>query len=158
MRRSSQPVEILLGFGAGIITAFFLQLPLIWFLHLIHLTPEHAYSTASTLPLGVESIWSRVFWGGVFGLLLASFGTRYEFGLRYLAATSLFIVAVRTFAEWIVQPLFARAGSIGTIGSLLTSLFVNAVWAPAAGALVIGLSLIVGTWASKAPSDLMRHE
>jgi hypothetical protein len=158
MRRSSQPIEILLGFAAGAVTAFFIQLPLIWLLHELHLTDERAYSSTLTMPLGVEFVWSRVFWGGVFGVVLATFGTRYELGLRYIVATSLFTFVLRTLAEWLVEPLFARAGSVASIGQVLIALFVNALWVPATAVLVIGLSLAAGTWGAKAPTDLWRRE
>jgi hypothetical protein len=158
MRRASQPVEILLGFAAGMFAAFFVQQPLIWILDQLHVTSEPVYSRALTLPLGVEYVWSRVFWGGVFGLILAAFGTRYQFGFLYIVAASLFTFILRTLADWFVGPVLERTTALWTVRGILTPLVANAIWVPTTSVLVIALSLMMGTWGSKAPSDLIRHE
>src|SRR5579871_854188 len=106
MRRATAPTEILLGFGVGMIAALCVQLPLVWFLHLLHFTARTGFSRELTPPLGVEAMWSRVFWGGVFGLAMAAWGVFYPIGLRWFVSTTSVILAVRLFVDWIIAPIW----------------------------------------------------
>ncbi len=150
MRRSTHPTEILLGFLAGAVAAFFVGQPVIWFLHHLGLTARHAYSTVQTAPLGVQAVWSRVFWGGVFGVGLAWFGTRYPLGVRHLVGTIAFIASVRTLADWFVVPMFYGRVFVGWgLDPILTPLIVNFLWAITAAVLLTALTLAAGTWGSR---------
>jgi hypothetical protein len=150
MHRSTYPTEILLGFAAGLIVAFFVQQPLVWFLHYAGLTARHAFSTQPTAPMAVEAVWSRVFWGGVFGIALAWFGTRSELGTHWLTATVVFTTAVRTARDWFVLPMFWGHMWAGlTADALLTPLILNTVWAAATAALLAGMTMAAGTWGSE---------
>src|SRR6185437_3749814 len=106
MQRSTHPIEILLGFAAGLIIALVVEQPLVWFLHQAGLTARHAFSTQPTAPMAVEAVWSRVFWGGVYGIGLAWFGTRYELGSRWFVASMVFAAGIRTLLDWFVLPMF----------------------------------------------------
>src|SRR5215472_15538572 len=106
MRRATSPVEILLGFAAGMVATLAVQLPLEWFLHLIHLTARTGFSTVPTPPMGVEGTWSRVFWGGAFGIALAAWGVALPLGRRWFVSSTCCLVTVRTVADWFVVPMF----------------------------------------------------
>src|SRR5574337_1081637 len=106
MRRSTYPTEIMLGFAAGALAAFFVEQPVIWLLHHLGLTSRDAWSMVETLPMGVHAWWSRVFWGCAWGIALAWFGTRYPLGAHHLGMTTLFAAGVRTIADWFVVPMF----------------------------------------------------
>jgi hypothetical protein len=147
MHRSTHPTEILLGFAAGLIVALVVQQPLVWFLHHAGLTARHAFSTQPMPPMAVEAVWSRVFWGGVFGIALAWFGTRYELDAHWLTATVAFVVVVRTALDWFVLPMFWGHAWAGlTADALLTPLIVNVVWAGATAVLLAGMTMAAGTW------------
>ncbi len=150
MHRSTHPTEILLGFAAGLIIALVVQQPLVWFLHHFGLTARHAFSTQPTAPMAVEAVWSRVFWGGVFGIALAWFGTRYELGARWFVGTLVFTAGVRTFVDWFVLPMFwGHVWAGATVDAILTPLILNAVWAAATAALLAAMTLAAGTWGSE---------
>ncbi|HEX3702881.1 MAG TPA: hypothetical protein VHU82_06105, partial [Vicinamibacterales bacterium] len=127
------------------IIALVVQQPLVWILHGIGLTARHAFSTQPTAPMGVEAVWSRVFWGGVFGIALAWFGTRYELGAHWLTATVVFIISVRTGLDWFVLPMFWGHAWAGlTADALVTPLILNAVWAFATAALLAVMTIGAG--------------
>jgi hypothetical protein len=150
MNRSTHPTEILLGFAAGLVVALVVEQPLVWFLHHLGVTARHAFSTQPTAPLAVEAVWSRVFWGGVFGIALAWFGTRYDLGGHWLGATIAFAAGVRTLLDWFVLPMFWGHVWVGlTADAILTPLIVNAVWAAATAALLAAMTIAAGTWGSE---------
>src|SRR5689334_18145006 len=107
MRRATPPTEILLGFFVGMLATLAVQLPLVWFLHLLHLTARTGFATTPEPPMGVEAMWSRVFWGGVFGLALAAWGVFYPLGRRWVLSSIGMIVAVRLFVDWVIVPIWS---------------------------------------------------
>lgn len=142
----------MLGFAAGVVIALCVAQPLIFFLHHLGLTARYAFSTSRTFPLGVESVWSRVFWGGVFGVALAWFGTRYPLGARYVGATTLFTAGVRTAADWFIVPMFFRHAWIGWgLDPILTPVIVNFVWAFFTALLLMAFTIFSGTWGAESP-------
>jgi hypothetical protein len=150
MRRSTHPTEILLGFAAGLIVALVVQQPLVWFLHHFGLTAQHAFSTQATSPMSVQAVWSRMFWGGVFGVALAWFGTRYVLGSRWLVGTITFGVVFRTFIDWVVVPIFWWQAWPGySLDTIVTPLILNIVWAIVTAGLLAVMSLAAGTWGSE---------
>jgi len=150
MRRSTPPTEILLGFAAGLIVALVVQQPLVWFLHHFGLTARHAFSTQPTSPMSVQAVWSRMFWGGVFGIGLAWFGTTFELGSRWLVGTIAFAIGFRTFIDWVVVPVFWWHTWNGfSVDAIVTPLILNAVWAAATAGLLAAMTLAAGTWGTE---------
>lgn len=147
MRRATPPTEIVLGFAAGMLAAFFVGRPFVWLLHLFGLTAREAYSTARTIPLGVELLWSRVFWGGAFGVAIAWFGSERPLTLTNLWHTALIVAALRTVADWFIVPMFYGQPWVGaSVDALLTPVLLNFAWSSAATLFAAGLSLAGGTW------------
>jgi hypothetical protein len=129
--------------------------PLVWLLHHAGLTARHAFSTQPTAPMSVEAVWSRLFWGGVFGIALGWFGIRYTLGTRWLASTIVFAAGVRTLIDWFVAPMFWGHAWVGlTADAILTPLILNGVWAAATAALLAAMTLALGTWGSRSLTDI----
>lgn len=140
-------MEILLGFGTGLLAALFVQEPLVWFLHYLGLTSRHAFSMVQTLPLGVPAFASRAFWGGAFGVALAWFGSRYQLGARWAIASVVFTASVRTIVDWFIAPMFWGRFWVGwSADALFTPVIINFVWAAAAVVLLAFATLVLGTW------------
>ena len=150
MNRSTHPTEILLGFMAGFIIAFVVQQPLVWLLHHAGLTARHAFSTQPTSPMSVQAMWSRAFWDGVFGIVLAWFGLQFDLSARWLAGTIAFTTGVRTLGDWFIVPMvWGHVWTVLTADAFLTPLILNVVWAAATAVLLVAMTLAVGTWGTE---------
>jgi hypothetical protein len=109
-------------------------------LHSIGFTPRAPYSMQATAPWGLPQVWSTMFWGGVWGVLLAATVHRLERGALIFAAT-LFGMIVPTLAAWFIvaalkgQPLAAGLDPKG----MALGLIVNAAWGLGVG---IGLAVL----------------
>jgi hypothetical protein len=154
VRRSTAPTEIVLGFFIGMIATLVVELPLVWVLHLLHLTARTGFSTDVTAPLGVEAMWSRVFWGGVFGIGFAAWGARYELGLRWFLTSFSCIVAARLAVDWVIAPmmLHGRAWAGWSADAILLPIILNVAWGLATGLLLAASTLVSGTWGWQNPT------
>jgi hypothetical protein len=82
-----------------------------------------------TQPLGIAQVWSLVFWGGAWGVVLAAALRRLVDGALVIAAT-VFGALLPSLVAWTVvasmkgQPLFAG----GAPKALMVGLLVNAAW------------------------------
>lgn len=148
MRRATAPTEIVLGFFVGMIAALVVELPFVWFLHLMHLTARIGFSRVPTLPLGVAGAMSRVFWGGVFGIAFAGWGLRYELGIRWFLSSAVCIVAARTLVDWFIAPmmLHGRIWVGWSVDGIVMPVLINIVWAVATAILLAASTLAAGTW------------
>jgi hypothetical protein len=155
MRRATHPTELIGGFFAGLLAAFFIQLPFIWGLHQLGLTAQYGFSENRVLPMGAMAMWTRTFWGGVYGLGLAAFGSYLPFGRRYLWETVVAVAVGRTLIDWFPAPmLYGQGWWVGwSADGLLTPLLSNFVWAFATALLVIAFSLWAGTFGSRSLPD-----
>lgn len=148
MRRSTAPTEIVLGFFMGMFAALLVELPFVWFLHLLHLTARTGFSSLPTAPLGVAQAWSRIFWGGAFGIALAGWGLRYDLGLRWFVSSVVCIVVARTFIDWFVAPMMLHGHVwIGwSVDGIVLTVVLNIVWAVTAAIFLAASTLAAGTW------------
>lgn len=154
MRRATPPTEILLGFFVGMIATLCVQLPLVWFLHVLHLTAWTGFSTTPEPPMGVEAMWSRVFWGGAFGLALAAWGVFYPLGLRWLVWSTSVMVAARLIVDWVIAPMWS-AGRVwaGWSGdAIVMPIITNVAWGLTTALLLAAATLAAGTWGTKSPT------
>ena len=151
MRRATPPTEILLGFFVGIVVTLAVQLPLVWFLHLLHLTSRTGFSTVPEPPMGVEAMWSRVFWGGAFGLALAAWGVFYPLGVRWFVSSVGMIVAARLLVDWMIVPILTagRFWAGWSVDGFLMPIVINLTWALATALLLAAATLAAGTWGTK---------
>ncbi|HZT76604.1 MAG TPA: hypothetical protein VFA27_08090 [Vicinamibacterales bacterium] len=152
MRRATPPTEILLGFFVGMIATLCVELPLVWFLHLLHLTPRTGFSLQPVAPMGVEAMWSRVFWGGAFGLALAGWGVFYPIGVRWLISSAGTILAARLFVDWIIAPMWSATSHVWggwSVDAVVMPLVMNVAWVLATALLLAAATLAAGTWGTK---------
>lgn len=151
MRRATPPTEILLGFFVGMVATLCVQLPLVWFLHLLHLTTWTGFSTQPEPPMGVEAMWSRVFWGGAFGLALAGWGVFYPLGRRWFAWSTGVILAARLLVDWVIAPMW----SVGRVwvgwhtDAIVMPILTNVAWGLTTALLLAAATLAAGTWGTK---------
>ena len=151
MQRATPPTEILLGFFIGTVAALCVQLPLVWLLHLLHLTARTGFSTTPVPPMGVEAMWSRVFWGGAFGVALAAWGVFYPLGLRWFVSTTTVMTAVRLAVDWIIVPVWTsgRGWAGWSVDAVVMPIVIDAAWALATALLLAAATLAAGTWGTK---------
>jgi hypothetical protein len=120
---------LVVGFLSGAVSVLACHQVIAALLHAIGITPRVPYSMQPTHPLGVAQVWSLVFWGGVWGGLLAAALRRYADGALVIAAT-IFGAILPSLVAWTVvaalkgQPLFAG----GAYKALAVGLLVNAAW------------------------------
>jgi hypothetical protein len=130
---------IVVGFLSGAVSVLLCHQVIAALLHAVGITPRVPYSLQPTHPLGVAQVWSLVFWGGVWGVLLAMALRRYADGALVIAA-AIFGAILPSLVAWTVvaalkgQPLFAG----GAPKALAVGLLVNAAWGLGTG---IGLAL-----------------
>jgi len=130
---------LLVGFLSGAVSVLAFHQVVAALLHTVGMTPRAPYSMQPTNPLGIPQLWSIVFWGGVWGLVLAAALRRYTGGALVIAST-IFGAVLPSLVAWTVvaalkgQPLFAGGAPKG----LMVGLLVNAAWGLGTGA---GLAL-----------------
>ena len=120
---------LLVGFLSGAVSVLLFHQGIAALLHAIGITPRAPYSMQPTKPLGIAQLWSIVFWGGVWGVVLAAALRRFADSALVIAATifgAIFpsLVAWTLVASMKGQPLFADGAAKG----LMVGLLVNAAW------------------------------
>ncbi len=130
---------MIVGVVSGAIAVLLFHQPVVEIFRLLGLTTVPVYSTAPTLPWGVPQLWSLVFWGGVWGALLAAALARRE-GARLVLAAILFGAIAPTLVAWfVVAPLKSQLVAAGLVPvAMLLGLLANAAWGFGTG---VGLAL-----------------
>lgn len=119
-----------LGFAAGAVSVLLFHQGLLALLHAAGLTPRAPFSMQPTAPFGVPQVLSLAFWGGVWGVALASTDRRLPRRYSSVVAGTLFGAVAPTLVAWFVvatlkdQPLAAG----GDPRAMLTGVLVNAAW------------------------------
>jgi hypothetical protein len=125
---------IVLGFLAGAVGVLVFHQGFILILHLLGVLPNMPYSLQPTAPLGVPQVLSLAFWGGLWGIVLVWFMTRFSGDRLWVAILfggilpPLVGVLVVTplkggdIAAWFVAPMMARAFVINAVWGLGTAL------------------------------------
>ena len=116
----------LLAFVAGFVATLVCHQPMLWLLHLAGMTQRTPYAMRPVPPLGVPSVVSLAFWGGVWGIvMIAAIG-----GVRafYLVATIFGAILPTLVAAFVIAPLrhMPLTGNKATL--LAVGLLVNAAW------------------------------
>ncbi|MGE5219969.1 MAG: hypothetical protein ACM3SP_23450 [Chloroflexota bacterium] len=109
-----------------------LMLDLLW---RAGVAPFAPFSMAATHPIGVPSVFSLAFWGGVWGILFGLVDNRFPANGGYWAGAFLFGAVFPTLvALFVVLPL--KGGPIGGgwhAPLLLTAVLVNGAWGVGTG-------------------------
>src|SRR4051812_2645419 len=100
---------LLVGFLSGAVSVLVGHQVVAALLHAIGMTPRAPYSMQPTQPLGIPQLWSIVFWGGVWGLVLAAALRRYTGGALVIAATIFGAILPSLVAWTVVDPERAAA-------------------------------------------------
>jgi hypothetical protein len=120
---------LVVGFVSGAVSVLLFHQVVAALLHAIGMTPRAPYSMQPTQPLGIAQLWSIVFWGGVWGVVLAVALRRFADSALVIAAT-VFGALLPSLVAWTIvaalkgQPLFAGGAPKG----LAVGLLVNAAW------------------------------
>ena len=123
------------GFVAGVLgTLVFHQIALA-VLHAIGLSPFGAYPMAPTAPLGVPTVVSLAFWGGVWGIPYAFIHRRFPAGAGYWVAAFLFGAIATSFVGLFILP-FVKGGPFaagGNVPVLIVVFLINGAWGVGTG-------------------------
>jgi hypothetical protein len=133
------PRWLIVGFISGAVSVLIFHQGAAALLHALALTPRAPYSMQATQPFGIPVVWSLVFWGGVWGVLLAAALARVR-GAAFIVGAAVFGAVLPTLVAWLVvaplkgQPMAAGFAPMAmAIGPIL-----NAAWGLGTG---IGLAL-----------------
>jgi hypothetical protein len=134
------------GFIAGFLaTLIFHQLTLAlrWRLGL---APAAPFSMAATHPFGIPAMLSLAFWGGLWGMVLASIDDRFPRGGGYWGIAFLFgAICPSLVALLVVLPIKGQPLGGGWHPAFLTTAFVvNGAWGVGSALILRTLSLPVG--------------
>jgi hypothetical protein len=117
---------LLTGFIAGALSVLIFHQGAFALMNLLDFTHRPLYSATATAPLGIPSIWSLAFWGGVWGLLFAGFvvapikGQPIAAGAVPMAMAAAVIAnAAWGFGTALGLELFGRPRRVGTAPDLL---------------------------------------
>ena len=116
----------LLSFLAGFLATLVCHQPVLWLLSLAGLTDRPVFVMTGVPPLGVPSVISLAFWGGVWGVVMIPVISRTK---HYWLAAALFGAILPTlFAALVVGPLkYGQVGG-GGVKLLVVGLLINAAW------------------------------
>lgn len=138
--RSELARWLVIGALSGAISVLLFHQGMAALLHALGLAAAAPYSMQPTHPLGVPALWSIVFWGGVWGAILAATLSRLD-GARLLLAALLFGAVFPTLVAWlVVAPLKGQALAAGFVPAhMAVGLLLNGAWGLGTG---IGLALL----------------
>ena len=145
MNRNNNPaLLILIAFVAGFLSVLIFHQPMLIILKAIALAPQKAtaYPMASTSPFGVPRVFSLAFWGGIWGIALATIAVTWMRGFSYWLSGLIIGALGPSLVNWfVVQPLKGEpVGGGWAIPGVLTALLVNAAW----GVGMVLLSRLIG--------------
>lgn len=136
---SELPRWLLVGFASGAVSVLLFHQGALGLLNAWELSARAPYSMAPTRPWGVPVVWSLVFWGGLWGAVLAATLGRLQ-GARLVLGAALFGAVLPTLAALlVVAPLKGQPAAAGVVPlAILIGLLVNGAWGLGTG---IGLTL-----------------
>ncbi len=136
------------GFVSGALAVLIFHQGVYALLHAMQILPRPPYGMAPTEPFGVPQLWSTVFWGGVWGVLLAAALARTT-GTRLLVAALVFGAVLPTLVAWfVVAPLKGQPMAAGFVPSRMwIGPVINGAWGLGTG---IGLALTRNLFRSRA--------
>lgn len=122
------PKRILLGFVAGFLATLTFHQGGLALLHASGLTDRAAYGMTATKPLGVPAVISLAFWGGVWGIALATFLSRVARGY-YVRAFSFGAALPTLVALFVVAPMKGMPMAAGGDAKIIVgALILNGLW------------------------------
>ena len=116
----------LFAFLAGFVATLICHQPVLWLLHLAGMTPRMPYAMRPVPPLGVPSVISLAFWGGVWGIvMIAAIGRARAF---YLLSAIFGALLPTLVAAFVIAPMRHQVFTGNRATLLALGLIVNAAW------------------------------
>lgn len=122
-------MRLLLAFAAGVVAVPAFHQVLLWMLHAAGIVPMAPFNTERTKPLGVPTIVSISFWGGVWGVIFALTLPHVFSGTAYwIAATVAGGLALTLVFVFVVWPLKNGGLPPNLPGLFVIGFLLNAAW------------------------------
>jgi hypothetical protein len=120
--------RVFLEFVAGFCATIFFHQPAVWLLHIAGVTPRTPYVMTPVPPLGIPSVISLAFWGGVWGLILIPAIAKIKNDAAYFLAAIVFGAIFPTLvAAYVIAPL-KHQPIPHTPSNVILGLTVNGAW------------------------------
>jgi hypothetical protein len=120
---------LLTGFIAGALSVLIFHQGAFALMNLLDFTHRPLYSATATAPLGIPSIWSLAFWGGVWGLLFAAFFMPLWGGALVLAGMGFGGLVLSVVAWFVVAPIKGQPIAAGAVPmAMAAAVIANAAW------------------------------
>ncbi len=131
-----------IAFFSGFMAVLLFHQGVLSILNAVGFTPFAPFPMQLTRPFGLPQIWSLAFWGGVWGLLLASVDRWFPRGVGYWISACIFGAIFPSFVAWLVVfPLKGlSAGGGWHAAGLATGLMINGAWGLGTAILLQGLA------------------
>ena len=127
--RVSRDVKLLKAFVAGFVSTLVFHQGLLGLFFLAGISPRAPYSMLATAPLGVPSVFSLAFWGGVWGIALWWLIRNSESASHWMRALIIGALGPTLVALLVVFPLKGMALAGGWDPKLIVgALLLNGVW------------------------------
>jgi len=122
-------VPLILAFIAGALAVPVFHQILLWILHAAGIVPMAPFNMERTKPLGVPTIVSISFWGGIWGVLFALTLPRWFSGAAYwIAAPVAGGLALTLVFMLVVWPLKVGGRPPQPLGLFIIGFLLNAAW------------------------------
>ncbi len=122
-------VPLILAFIAGALAVPVFHQILLWILHAAGIVPMAPFNMERTKPLGVPTIVSISFWGGIWGVLFALTLPRWFSGAAYwIAAPVAGGLALTLVFMLVVWPLKVGGRPPQPLGLFIVGFLLNAAW------------------------------
>lgn len=123
------PVALLLAFVAGVLAVPVFHQILFLIFYLVGMIPVPPFNMAPTRPLGVPSVISASFWGGVWGIVFALTVQRWFRGAAFWVASAVIGgVALTLVYMFVVVPLKTGGLPANMVGLFSLGFLLNAAW------------------------------
>jgi hypothetical protein len=116
------------AFAAGFLATVLFHQPVLWLLNVAGFVDRAPYSMVPTTPLGVPSVISLAFWGGVWGIILLMVLNNHRGARYWVIAAVVGAIAPTIVAAFVIAPLRGQALGGDKVKLLVAALLVNAAW------------------------------
>jgi hypothetical protein len=120
--------RVLMEWFAGFVATIFFHQPALWLLHIAGMTPRTPYNMAPVPPLGIPSVISLAFWGGVWGIIMIPAIARIKNDGAYWLASIVFGALLPTLAAAFVVAPLKHMPIPHSLSMLVLGLVVNGAW------------------------------
>jgi hypothetical protein len=121
--------RIAFGFAAGALSVLVFHQGALFLLHLAGVIPRMPWNMAPVPPWNVPMLLSSMFWGGLWGIVLAMFAPRFPRGAFYWLSALVFGLVFLNLVGWFVVPVFKnRPAGFPPLDRIWIGLLIHGVW------------------------------